>query len=107
MASIASIAQVCKSKNAGPFYFTIDVVFEQKAMFERVLATGVLNAQLFADLYQVEPGQVQFTVYPAALAFKATVPRRIAAGDVGDSDVYGAQQHAPLLAVDIPINDLD
>ncbi len=107
MASIASIAQVCKSKNAGPFFFTIDVVFEKKAMFERVRATGVLNAELFARLYQVELDQVQFTIYPAALAFKATVPRRIPAGDIGDSDVYGAQQHAPLLAIDIPINDLD
>jgi len=107
MASIASIAQVCKSKNAGPFFFTIDVVFEKKEMFDRVRRTEVLNAELFARLYQVELDQVQFTVYPAALAFKATVPRKVAAGDIGDSDVYGAQQHAPLLAVDIPINDLD
>jgi len=107
MASIASIAQVCKSKNAGPFFFTIDVVFEKKEMFERVRATEVLNAQLFADLYKVDLADVQFTIYPAALAFKATVPRRIPAGEIGDSDVYGAQQHAPLLAIDIPINDLD
>lgn len=107
MATIASIAQVCKSKNAGPFHFTIDVVFDNKAMFEKVRNTGVLRPELFAKLYQVELEQVQFTIYPAALAFKATVPRRIPAGDIGDSDVYGAQQHAPLLAIDIPINDLE
>ena len=32
-----------------------------------------------------------------------TIERRIASGAVGDTDVYGAQQHAPLLDVEIPI----
>jgi hypothetical protein len=43
------------------------------------------------------------TVYDPALAFKATLPRLVPAGDIGDTDVYGAQQHGPLLDVDIPI----
>ncbi|MCW6510173.1 DUF4387 domain-containing protein [Lichenifustis flavocetrariae] len=106
MARIGTIAQVCKSKNAGPFHFTIDVVFEDPALFNLVKATGVLDAPLFARLYKVGIEQVQFTIYDAALAFKATVPRKIPAGDFGDTDVYGAQQHAPLLDVDIPINTL-
>jgi hypothetical protein len=46
---------------------------------------------------------VLFTEYPPALAWKATFPRRIPSGAVGDTDVYGAQQHAPLLDIDIPI----
>ena len=54
-------------------------------------------------LYGVDPARVLFTAYPAGRAFKATIPRAISAGDVGDTDVYGAQQHAPLLDVDIPI----
>jgi Domain of unknown function (DUF4387) len=103
MAKISEIAQVCKSKNAGPFEVTIDVVFADKAMFEKVKKTQVLNADLIARLYHVKPSDVLFTVYDAGNAFKATVPRRVPAGDVGDTDVYGAQQHAPLLDVDIPI----
>ena len=43
------------------------------------------------------------TVYDPALAFKATLPRLVPAGNVGDTDVYGSQQHAPLPDVDIPI----
>ena len=30
--------------------------------------------------------------------------RPVIAGSPGDTDVYGAQQHAPLLDVDIPLN---
>ena len=103
MPKIREIAQVCKSKNAGPFEVTIDVVFDDPAVFARVKAAGVLNPELFARLYNVDPAQVLFTVYDAGYAFKATLPRRVPSGDLGDTDVYGAQQHAPLLDVEIPI----
>jgi hypothetical protein len=103
VALIKHIAKVCKSKNAGPFDLTIDVVFEDDAMFERVQATGVLCPALFARLYDVAEADVLFTPYPAGRAFKATLPRLVPAGEIGDTDVYGAQQHAPLLDVDIPV----
>ena len=103
MARIRDIAAVCKSKNAGPFELTIDVVFDDPDLFERVKRTQVLGPALFARLYGVRAQDVMFTVYDAAYAFKATLPRLVAAGDVGDTDVYGAQQHAPLLDVDVPI----
>ena len=103
MARLRDIAQICKSKNAGPFMLTIDVLFEDPAVYARVKATGVLSAALFARLYSVADEDVLFTPYDAALAFKATLPRLVPAGDFGDTDVYGAQQHAPLLDVDIPL----
>lgn len=103
MPRIRDLAQVCKSKNAGPFELTIDVVFDQPEMFRRVRATGVLNAALFAQLYGVDEADVLFTTYEPGYAFKATLPRLVAAGDLGDTDVYGAQQHAPLLDVEIPL----
>ena len=103
MARIRDIAKVCKSKNAGPFDLTIDVVFADDATFEKVRATGVLSPALFARLYGVEERDVLFTPYPAGRAFKATLPRLVPAGEVGDTDVYGAQQHAPLLEVEIPL----
>jgi hypothetical protein len=103
MTKLRDLAKVCKSKNAGPFEITLDIMFEDDATFERVRATGVLNAALFARLYGVDESTVLFTPYAPARAFKATLPRRVASGDVGDSDVYGAQQHAPMLDIDIPI----
>ncbi len=103
MPRIRDVAKVCKSKNAGPFDLTIDVVFEDDATFERVRAAGVLSPALFARLYGVAEGEVLFTPYPAGRAFKATLPRLIPAGDVGDTDVHGAQQHAPLLDVEVPL----
>ena len=103
MARIGDLALVCKSKNAGPFEVTIDAVFADRETFDKVRASGVLCPELFAALYRVTPEEVMLTVYDAGLAFKATLPRLVPAGDVGDSDVYGCQQHAPLLDVDVPV----
>jgi hypothetical protein len=106
MALIRDLAQVCKSKNAGPFMVTIDVLFEDPAVYHQVKATGIMCAALFARLYCVAEEDVLFTPYDSACAFKATLPRLVPAGDFGDTDVYGAQQHAPLLDVEIPFQSM-
>lgn len=100
---LKEIAKACKSKNAGPFHITLDIMFDDAALFERVRATGVIRAELIAKLYGVRVEDVQFTEYVPALAWKATIPRRVPSGAVGDSDIYGAQQHAPLLDIEVPI----
>ncbi|MBI3068188.1 MAG: DUF4387 domain-containing protein [Betaproteobacteria bacterium] len=103
MPKLKEIAGACKSKNAGPFELTLDIMFEDAATFDKVRKTGVINPKLIADLYRVPVESVVFTEYPPAFAYKATIERRIPSGAVGDTDVYGAQQHAPLLDVEIPI----
>jgi hypothetical protein len=102
MPLIKDLATVCKSKNAGPFELTIDVVFDNAEAYNRVKDSGVLCPKLFAGLYQVKEQDVLFTPYDAAFAFKATLPRLVPSGGIGDTDVYGAQQHAPVLNVHIP-----
>ena len=103
MPKLKEIAKACKSKNAGPYELTLDIMFEDAETFEKVRKTGVISPALIARLYHVPAESVVFTEFPPAHAYKATIERRIASGAVGDSDVYGAQQHAPLLDVEIPI----
>ncbi len=103
MPKLREIAKACKSKNAGPFEITIDVMFDDAGMFEAVKRTGIITPALFARLYNVPVDRIQFSEYAPAYAFKASFERPIPSGAVGDTDVYGAQQHAPLLDVDIPI----
>jgi hypothetical protein len=103
MPKLKEIAKACKSKNAGPYELTLDIMFEDAATFDKVRQTGVICPALIARLYRVPESSVVFTEFPPAHAYKATIERRIASGAVGDTDVYGAQQHAPLLDVEIPI----
>ncbi len=103
MPRVRDLAKVCKSKNAGPFELTLDIMFDNAETFNKVRKTGVISPALIAKLYNVPVDSVVFTEFPPAHAYKATIERRIASGAVGDTDVYGAQQHAPLLDVDVPI----
>jgi hypothetical protein len=103
MVKLKDIAKACKSKNAGPFQITLDIMFDDIRLFEAVRASGVITVERIADLYHVDVSQVLFTEYAPALAWKATLPRRIPSGAIGDTDIYGAQQHAPLLDIEVPM----
>jgi hypothetical protein len=49
--------------------------------------------------YRRSENEVSVIAYEPARAVKITIPRDVVSGDVGDRDVYGAQQHAPLLDI--------
>jgi uncharacterized protein DUF4387 len=83
------MASLVRSKNAGPFQLTFDIMFTEAAVYERVKSSKVLNAALIARLYDCELDSVQFFECDNALAFKATIPRRRVQGDFGDSDLHG------------------
>ena len=105
MRRLSEVASVIRSKNAGPFEITFDIIFSDRATYERVKQTGLIGSKLFSRLYQVPEDHCDFLCFDAACAFKCTIPRPIAAGDIGDSDVYGTQQHAPLLTVEVLLDE--
>jgi len=99
---LVDMTKIIRSKNAGPFHLTLDILFDSREYFEKAKASGVLNADLISKLYQVPLEKVEFYEFDAACAFKATLPRRIASGSPGDNDIYGSQQHALLMNIEIP-----
>ena len=100
---ILDLAQVIRSKNAGPFELTFDIMFEDPAAYERVKKSGVITAALIAKLYRISHNQVLVCrPYDPALAFKITIRRPVSSGDLGESDVYGCQQHVPLTMIEVP-----
>ena len=96
---LVEAARVIRSKNAGPTEVTLDIMFESRELYERALKANALAPAALADRYGVADAVV--IPYPPALAIKVVLPRRIIAGTPGDSDVYGAQQHRPLLDIEI------
>src|ERR1700761_8427598 len=92
---LQDVAQVIRSKNAGPRRLTLDIMFADDATYEQVAGSGVLNASRIAALYGVPAQEVAVIPYKVGRAIKISLPRRVTAGDPGDRDVYGAQQHGP------------
>lgn len=103
MSTILDLANVIRSKNAGPFELTFDILFDDAAKYERVKRSGVITRQLIARLYNISENTVLVCrPYDPAMAFKITIRRPIGSGDLGESDVYGCQQHVPLTTIEIP-----
>lgn len=99
--SILDAARVIRSKNSGPYELTLDIMFKDRRLFDLFRSNGIISAELVQRLYGVGPSDILGIVYfEPALAVKATIRRRIPSGAVGDTDIYGAQQHAPLLGIE-------
>ena len=101
---LKDIANVIRSKNAGPFELTLDVLLKDEDMFQKLKNANVFNKATIAQLYQIPQEDVLSIVYfPNAKAIKATIVRPLSSGALGERDVYGAQQHAPLVNFEFEI----
>lgn len=103
---LSEIATVIRSKNAGPFLLTFDVMFESSDDFEAVWKSGVFTAPKMAALFGLPEAQVtSIFAVPRGRAIKLTLRRPTVQGQLGEHDMYGCQQHAPLLELPIPLTD--
>ncbi len=101
---ILDLARVIRSKNSGPYELTFDIVFKDRRSFRLAVASGIFTPELFAGLYGIAADRVlNLVFFEEACAVKATIVRPVVSGDPGETDVYGAQQHAPLLSLAIPV----
>jgi hypothetical protein len=101
MAKLAELASLMRSKNAGPFMLTFDVMFDDRIVYERVKASGRIDASVVARKYGIPEKDVLFFFVDNALAIKASIPRRAFQGDLRDADGHGGQQYALLMDIEI------
>lgn len=100
---LADLATFITSKNAGPFLLTVDVVFSNAEAYRRVKEMGAINADTVAKLYGIPVEHiVKIVNFDPATAIKVTFKRPVGSGALGDTDIYGAQQHVPIMQYEIP-----
>ncbi len=102
MATLGELAKLIRSKNAGPFVMTIDIMFGDEDTYNKVKKSGILNRQMIADMYQISENQVQLFEVDNCFAFKASIPRPHFQGDLMDSDSHAGQQYAPFIDMEVP-----
>ena len=98
---LTELASVIRSKNAGPLCVTLDLFFRDQESYERAAQSDALNLNAIAALYGLLRTQIRRFDMPEILAIKLSMPRTVCAGHPGDGDLYGAQQHAPLMALTV------
>ena len=101
MRELWQFTKLIRSKNAGPFELTFDIMFKDEDSFRKVMKGGNLSADLVAQIYRVDRKQVRFFVIESLFTVKISIPRPVFSGDVGDTDVYGGQFHGPLVRLQV------
>ena len=99
---LAELASLIRSKNAGPFILTFDIMFADDDTYLRVKNSGALSIARFAELFRCPEKSILFFECDNARAFKFSIPRPLVQGDLGDGDLHGGQQFIPLMDIEIP-----
>jgi Domain of unknown function (DUF4387) len=100
---LAEIAKTIRSKNAGVDKITFDVIFPDRAAYDRVRDSGALSRTAVCRIFGLDAAQITDHVeFDPALAIKFTIYRRMPSGSPGDADIFGSQQYGPLLEIEVP-----
>jgi hypothetical protein len=98
------LCNIVRTKNAGPFFFTLDIVFRRRDVYEAVKANNLVTRDMIAQAYGVKIDEVEvFETFDNVMAIKATLRRKIRAASPGDQDVYAMNQEVPALQIRIPL----
>jgi hypothetical protein len=99
--TIGELAALVRSKNAGPFWLTIDIFLPDASAYDRASASPVTDVAVIADRYAVEPASVRVFLLPELQAIKVSFPRPTLQGARDDRDMHAGQQYVPLLDIEV------
>lgn len=102
--ALKDLADIVRSKNAGPYRITFDILFKEKAAYESLRRSGAITPEAVAKAYRIPvSGVSSFFEIDMANAIKITITRPRAQGSSGEGDMYGCQQHVPLMNIQVPV----
>jgi hypothetical protein len=97
------LAKTIRSKNAGVDKISFDVIFRDRDTYDTVRRARVLTRESICALYRIPDSRISdFVEYDPGCAIKFTIYRDRPSGSPGDPDIFGAQQYAPLLDIEVP-----
>jgi len=101
MSKVREVCRHVRSKNAGPFWVTIDLFFNGEENYRRYRDGSGLGPDLFAQLFGTDPAQVKRIPVDSLRMIKVSYPRAKPQGWLGERDMHCGQQYARLLDVEI------
>ena len=102
MTCLGELAKLIRSKNAGPFWITFDIMFDSEDDYNRTVNANIVTKPWIARTWQRDEAEIVLVALPQARAIKFSFPRRPIQGDPGEMDQYAGQQYAPLIDLEIP-----
>ena len=94
MVDLAEIVEKVRSKNAGPFWLTVDIFCGTKPAFARVCEG--LSTERVARVFGADPATLKRFEIPSLNVVKFSLPRPETQGSIADRDMHGASWAALL-----------
>jgi hypothetical protein len=91
-----------RSKNAGPFWLTLDIFCNSDADYTLIAAPDVVTPERIAAAYGTEREAVRIFRLPELRVVKISFPRPTPQGAVEERDMHAGQQHIPLSLLPCP-----
>ena len=107
MKYLYELASLVRSKNAGPFHLTFDIFIKNEEVYEKMKEANAINKAIVKHIYGTDKEYINLIEYDEASAFKVTIPRKHSSGSPRDRDMMGGQQHAPLVNLEIDLDDVE
>lgn len=101
MPLLKDVCRHVRSKNAGPYWVTIDLFFDGTDNFDRFAESEALNAEAIAALYGAEAALVKRFAVPSLHVVKISYPRATPQGGEVERDMHCGQQYVRLLEVEM------
>jgi len=99
MPKLAEVCRYVRSKNAGPFWITVDLFFRDRRAFETYVSAPELTAEAVAPIFGADPAAMKRFEIPGLDVLKFSYPRAAPQGGGLERDMHGGQQFVPLLDV--------
>ena len=101
MARLRDVCRYVRSKNAGPFWITLDLFFDGEDNYARFSNAPALSAEAVGSVYGVDPAQVRRYPVDSLNVLKISFPRQVPQGGAHERDMHGGQQYVRLLDVEL------
>jgi hypothetical protein len=98
--TLDDLALEVRSKNAGPFWMTLDVFLPDEAAYR--IADTLITPDVISELYRVSPEALQIFRIPRLNVVKVSFPRPLSQGSLHDRDMHAGQHHVPLANLPLP-----
>ncbi len=105
MPKLKEVCRAIRSKNAGPFWITVDIFFDGPEAYELYRSDPAIGASAIGVLYGVEGQYVRRFEVDSLNVIKLSFPRLRPQGGAGERDMHGGQQYVPMLELELQERD--
>ena len=101
MAKVKDVCHYVRSKNAGPFWITVDLFFDGEENYDRYHKSPEISSAAMASIYGVDVAQVKQYAVDNLWVLKTSYPRGSSQGGIMERDMHGGQKYVRLLDLEL------